>query len=306
MRVIIAGGSGFLGRQLARRCVDAGHDVIILTRTVNPAVPFKQLEWDGKTLGQWTEALTEIGPVAVANLAGKLVDCRPTASNIAALRTSRVDATRVLVLASQLRKEPVSHWLQASTTAIYSDAGELHLDELSDLPSPGLPQMTGVAAAWEAALEGANTTSKTILRTSIVLAQGCPAWDRLTLLVRWGVGGTVGRGQQWTSWIHIEDWLRIAMVALGLDPQLAAPQGVVVASSPHPVRNRELMATLRSHLGRRGIPTPSALVTLGAIVLRTDPALALTGRFVTSTVLKDAGFTFRYPDLDTAVTHILG
>ena len=304
MRIVLAGGSGFLGRHLARRCAGTGHDVIVLTRRREARLPFRQEVWDGRTVGSWAESLIGPGPVAVVNLAGKLVDCRPTADNITALRRSRVDATRALVLASQQLDRPVDRWLQSSTTAIWSDAGDVRLDESSPLPDPGLPQMTGVAQAWEDAIDGANTAARTVLRTSIVLANGCPAWDRLALLARWGAGGTVGPGTQWFSWIHLDDWLRIADAALGLDAQITLPDGVVVAADPAPVRNRELMALLRSAFHRPGLPTPSALVQLGAWALRTDPALALTGRHATSTVLARAGFRFGHPDLATAIRQL--
>lgn len=304
MRIVIAGGSGFLGRHLARRSTEAGHDVVVLTRRVDGALPFRQQLWDGRTVGPWAGTLTGPDGVAVVNLAGKLVDCRPTPDNIAALQRSRVDATRALVLASQQLDRPVDRWLQSSTTAIWSDAGEARLDESSPLPDPGLPQMTGVARAWEDAVDGANTAARTVLRTSIVLANGCPAWDRLALLARWGAGGTVGPGTQWFSWIHLDDWLRIADAALGLDDDTTLPDGVVVAASPAPVRNRELMALLRQAFHRPGVPTPAALVRLGAVLLRTDPALALTGRHATSAVLRRAGFRFEHPDLATTVQQL--
>lgn len=304
MRIIIAGGSGFLGRHLARRYSDAGHQVLILTRRVSAEVPFRQVVWDARTVGEWAEQLAGPGPVTVINLAGKLVDCRPTPENIAALTRSRVDATRALVLASQQLDRPVDRWLQSSTTAIYSDAGDARLDESSALPRPGLPQMTGVAKAWEDAFEGANTSASIVLRTSVVLATGCPAWDRLALLARWGAGGTVGPGEQWFSWIHLDDWLRIADAALGLDAAVSLPGGVLIAASPAPVRNRELMAMLRQAFHRPGLPSPAPLVRLGAWALRTDPALALTGRHATSAVLESAGFRFDHPDLAATIAEL--
>lgn len=304
MRIVIAGGSGFLGRHLARRLRDRGHDAVVLTRSPDPSLELPQLAWDGKTVGGWADALRTEEPLAVVNLAGKLVECRPTSANIAALTASRVDATRALVQASRQLDRPVDHWLQASTTAIWSDAGERRLTETSPLPVPGLPQMTGVAAAWERAFIGANTRRHLILRTSIVLAEGCPAWHRLSQITRFGLGGAVGGGRQWFSWIHLEDWLAIAEAALGLVDGVAMPDGVLVASSPHPVRNAELMSSLRHHVRRPGLPAPAALVRLGGLVLDADPALALTGRHATSALLASAGFRFRYPQLADAIGQI--
>ncbi|MEU2174290.1 DUF1731 domain-containing protein [Nocardia sp. NPDC019219] len=233
------------------------------------------------------------------------MDCRPTARNIAELRDSRVDSTRALVAAAATRDAPIDYWVQASTTAIWSDADETRCTESTPLPV-GLPQMTGVAEPWERSFDPAHAAHWTILRTSIVLDPQAPALRRLTQLTRVGLGGRVGSGNQWFSWIHIDDWLAIVRAALGLDPAIELPNGVLVAATDAPVRNRELMRLLRKHLHRPPAPpTPAPLLTLGAILLRSDPALGLTGRHATSEVLPKAGFTFRYPTLDKALGDLL-
>lgn len=308
-RVVIAGGSGSLGRLLATRLVESGHDVRILTRRVDPRLPFEQTVWDGRTVGDWADVLRtedEAG-VALVNLAGKLVDVRPTPANIAGLRRSRVDSTRALVEASQRLERPLVAWVQGSTTAIWSDAGEERVTETTPLPDRGLPQMTGVARPWEAAAQGANADRLVLLRTSIVLDREAPALQILARLTRAGLGGRVGSGRQWFSWIHHEDWVRVAIAALGLDPRVSIPDGPLVAAAPHPLRNADLMAALRRHLRRPPAPpTPAPLLRVGAVVLRSDPALALTGRHCTSAVLTDAGFTFAHPDIDSALAEIYG
>lgn len=297
--VLIAGGTGFLGRHLAADLASRGHHITVLTRQVRPDLPFRQVQWDARTQGPWAEELK--GTDAVVNLAGRLVDVRPTPSNIASLASSRVEATRALVAAAQTAGDSIPRWLQASTTAIYSDAGEQRLTESAPIPD-GLPQMTGVAQPWEEASAEAPSDHLTVLRTSIVMAAGCPAYDRLAMLARWGLGGPVGTGRQWFSWIHLQDWLAIARASLGLSDDVDLPPGVVIAASPNPVRNGELMAAFREHTGRRfGLPTPAVLLRVGAVALRTDPALALTGRHATSTVLAEAGFTFQYPELTGAL-----
>ncbi|GAB48338.1 epimerase [Mobilicoccus pelagius] len=304
-KVVIAGGSGTLGTALADDLAQRGVEVVVLSRRPDPGARHRQVAWDARTVGPWPDELD--GCLGVVNLAGRLVDARPTAANVADLRASRVDATRALVAAAARLDRPVPRWLQASTTAIWSDAGEALLDETSPLPEPGLPQMTGVARPWEEAAAGVNAEHVVTLRTSIVLDRGTPALDRLLLLTRFGLGGTVGSGRQWFSWIHVDDWLTIARAALGLEPGLELPDGVVVAAAPNPVRNDELMATLRRASGRRvGLPTPAPLLRLGAVALRTDPALALTGRHTTSRVLADAGMTWRHPTLAGALDDLLG
>lgn len=298
MKVVIAGGSGALGRRLCEDLEAGGHQVVVLTRRPRQG-PFRQVEWDGRNVGPWA---SELEGSAVVNLAGELVDRRPTAANVDLLTRSRVEPTRALVEASATLSEPVPVWVQSSTLAIYGDAGEQVLDE-SAPPADGPPQMAGVAKAWEAAADGANTERLVRLRTGIVLDNDTPALDRLWSLARWGLGGRVGPGAQWVSWIHIDDWL--AIVRELLDPPGAALSGAVHATGPNPVRNVDLMAALRNSVGRRAAPpTPKALVHLGAMVLRTDPALALTGRRAVPARLLAAGFGFRHPDLDEALADL--
>lgn len=314
LKVVIAGGSGSLGRALAADLVVRGHHVVILTRTPRPGPgPAREVGWDARTVGPWTRELQDTDrPVAVINLAGKLVDCRPIPRNVAALRDSRVHATQALVSASAAVRPPIAHWVQASTAAIYGDAGEQLITESSPIPDPGLPQMTGVARPWERAAEAARTDHLVVLRTSIVLDTDTPALDRLAGLARLGFGGPVGTGRQWFSWIHIVDWLRIVRAALGLEPvpgleiPVTIPSGPLIAASDRPVRNAELMAALRTAVGRRiGLPAPAPLVTLGTVFLRTDPALALTGRHCTSEVLRDLGWRYDVPTIHEAVSDLI-
>ena len=295
VKVVVAGGSGALGRRLCENLEADGHQVVVLTRRARPGA-FRQVTWDGRTVGPWS---VELAGSAVVNLAGELVDRRPTAANVDLLTRSRVEPTWALVEASSGLAEPVPVWVQASTLAIYGDAGDQVLDE-SAPAADGPPQMAGVARAWEAAVSGANTERLVMLRSGIVLDTDTPALDRLWSLARWGLGGRVGPGTQWVSWIHIEDWLAIVRaVLLTAGP---AVTGVVHATGPSPVRNAELMASLRRSVGRPAAPpTPAALVHLGAALLRTDPALALTGRRAVPARLLDGGFDFRHPDLDEAL-----
>jgi uncharacterized protein (TIGR01777 family) len=243
----------------------------------------------------------------VVNLAGRLVDVRPTEANVRDLRESRVRPTLALVEASRSLPSPLAAWVQGSTTAIWSDAGETLVTEATPLPTgtDALPQMTGVARPWEDAAEGANAARLVVLRTSIVLQAGSPAFDRLAVLTKLGLGGRVGSGRQWFSWIHVDDWLATVRRALGVDPGPSL-DGVVVAAAPEPVRNADLMAALRRHLRRPASPpTPELLVRVGSVPLRTDPALGLTGRHCTSEVLAASGFVFARPDLDGALTDLL-
>ncbi len=298
VKIVVAGGSGSLGRRIAADLTSRGDEVVVLTRSAPPGAPYRHVEWDGITVGPWA---VELDGAAIINLAGALVDRRPTAPNIALLKRSRVEPTRALALAAATLATPPVVWIQASTLAIYGDAGEAVLDETAPA-ADGPPQMSGVARAWEAAADGVAADRQVVMRTGIVLDRDTPALNRLAGLARWGLGGRIASGRQWVSWIHIVDFLAVVRRALD-DDNL---RGVVHVTSPHPVRNAELMAAFRKVLHRpAALPTPAALVRLGALVLRTDPALALTGRRCVPTRLLDAGFAFAYPELDDALEELL-
>ncbi len=272
--------------------------MVILTRSSQSALPYRQVEWDGVTVGPWA---VELEGAAIVNLAGALVDRRPTAANIELLKRSRVEPIGALASAAATLATPPTVWIQASTLAIYGDGGEAALDESSP-PADGPPQMAGVARAWEAAAHGVTAGRQVVMRTGIVLDRDTPAMDRLTGLVRWGLGGRIAGGRQWVSWIHITDFLAVVRRVLDDD----SLRGVVHVTSPNPVRNAELMAALRKVLRRPAAPpTPAALVRLGARILRTDPALALTGRRCVPARLLEAGFAFTYPSLDGALEELL-
>jgi uncharacterized protein (TIGR01777 family) len=302
VKVVVAGGSGALGRRLCDDLAARGHDVVVLTRTPRPG-RHRQVRWDGATVGAWAE---ELDGAAVVNLAGELVDRRPTPANIELLTRSRVDPTLALRAAAERAGRPVPVWVQASTTAIYGDAGDTVVDERTP-PADGPPQMSGVARAWEDAAAGARAHRQVVLRTSVVLDRDTPALDRLARLVRFGLGGRIASGRQWISWIHIDDWLTATRWSLGLDGPAEPPAGLLVVSSPHPERNADFMAALRHVLRRPAAPpTPAALVRLGAFLLRTDPALALTGRRAQPSRLLAAGLAFRFPRLEEALRDLLG
>lgn len=298
MRVVLAGGSGGLGRRIARDLASRDHEVIILTRTLVQDLPGRCVVWDGAAVGAWAQ---ELEGAALVNLCGAIVDRRPTPANIDLLTRSRVEPTRALAAAAAALDNPLIVWVQMSTLAIYGDAGDAVLDENAE-PADGPPQMAGVARAWEAAADDASTGRQVILRTGIVLDRNTPAFDRLTGLVRWGLGGRIASGGQWISWLHIDDYLAIVRRAIE-DHSLS---GVVHATSPAPVTNAELMATLRRVLRRPPAPpTPAWAVRAGATLLRTDAALALTGRRCVPRRLLDSGFGFSFPELGPAIENLV-
>lgn len=297
MKIVIAGGTGTLGQRIGANFERTGWDVVVLTRSPRRNLPYRQVLWDGRTVGEWAKELE--GSILV-NLAGELVDCRPTRANIDLLRRSRVEPTRALAIASHECDRPPVLWLQGSSTAIYGDAGDAVVTEDASIPA-GPPQMPGVALPWEEAAKEGIADRQVIFRMSLVLDTNTPVLDRLSKIVKLGLGGRISTGRQWVSWIHVRDMLNAMHFVV--DQEIA---GVMNVTSPNPVPNEVLMSELRRHLNRPwSPPTPAPLVRLGAWLMGSDPEIALTGRRCVPAKLLEAGFDFEFPDLRTALDDLL-
>lgn len=298
-RIILAGGSGFLGRLLARRLVERSDHVTLLTRSAGQRIPgVEEFYWDGKTLGPWAQTFE--GADAVINLAGKNVNCRYTPTALAEINSSRVDSVRVVAAAINQCKTPPKAWIQTGSLAIYGDAGDRICDETAP-PGQGIPVDT--CLRWEQAFDESPTpaTRRVWLRISFVLGRSGGALTFLEFLTRWFMGGSVASGRQYISWLHEEDMLRIFLRAID-EP---AMQGVYNATGPAPETNAAFMRQLRRVLHRPwSPPTPAWAVAIGCWFLRTEPILALTGRRAMPRRLLDEGFAFQYPDLHGALNHL--
>ena len=164
------------------------------------------VQWDAATLGDWVAALD--GVDVVVHLAGTRVDCRPTKANIDELIRSRVESVRLVGEAIKLVDKPPSAWVQLSSLAIFADSGDTIIDESSVVPTTGPRQQVEVCRQWEAAFEDATIGFRrtVLLRPGIAVGgDGDPASRQLGLLARFGLGGQVGSGAQWVSWIGAED-----------------------------------------------------------------------------------------------------
>ncbi len=302
--VVIAGGSGFLGVSLACHLIDSNIKVTLLSRN-RPGVdgPWEFVEWDARTLGAWQSVVD--GADAVINLVGRSVDCVKTPDHCDEILRSRVEATRVLGEAMKVVESPPPVWVQMSTAHIYGDPPSLICTETSPF---GYGLAPHVGKAWES--EFANSIHPdqrgVVLRTSFVVGRdrgaGGGALSRLRSVARLGLGGKVGSGQQGMSWIHEKDMNRIFERAI-LDSSM---QGAYIASSPHPVAQADFMRSLRRTLRVPiGLPATETMVRIGARwILRTDPELALYGRYVVPQRLVESGFVFDFPDLDDALADL--
>ena len=300
-RVVIAGGTGFLGQSLARSLESSGDDVVVLGRRDPGArVAGRFVPWDARTLDDaWVAELD--GAAAVVNLAGRTVDCIKTPEHCDEILRSRVDATRAVGRALQHVTAPPPVWVQMSTAHRYGDPPEVVCDESSAF---GYGLAPTVGAAWEAAHDDTRPSGvrSVVLRTSFVLGSTGGAFTRLAALVRLGLGGTVGHGRQGMSWLHEADMN--AIVQRAIDD--VSMNGAYVVTAPNPVSNREFMRAMRRAARMPiGLPAPGVLVRLGApLVMRTDPELALYGRYCVPTRLLEAGYEFRFATIDDAFTDL--
>ncbi len=308
-RIVIAGGSGFLGTSMATQFVAAGAKVTVLTRSIpklNREWAFEK--WDGRTIGSWIQSLE--GADAVVNLAGRTVNCIKTPDHQDEILRSRVESTRVLGEAMRLIDLPPPVWVQMSTAHIYGDPPTTVCTEDS---VEGIGFAPTIGRAWEAAFADSklNNQRGVILRTSFVVGRnrgaGGGALETLGLIARLGFGGRVGSGMQGMSWIHEADLNHLFARAIA-DEQMS---GVYIASAPNPVSQIEFMRTLRNAIKANGFCVPIGLpafewmVRIGApLFLKTDPELALYGRYVVSKRLAEEGFEFQYPTLDSALSEL--
>lgn len=274
----------------------SNHEIVTLSRSGK--------HWDARTLGEWKRALD--GADALINLVGRSVDCVKTPDHQDEILRSRVEATRVLADAVRAADSPPPVWVQMSTAHIYGDPPEIVCDETSPLGTGFAPF---VGRAWEDAFHAGALPSqrKVILRTSFVIGRdrgaGCGALGRLRPLVRFGLGGAIGGGKQGISWIHELDLNRLFERAL-TDPKM---EGIYIATAPNPVSQREFMREMRRALHMPiGLPAFAWMVRIAAPLLQTDPELAIYGRYLVSTRLRDLPFEFKFPNLRDALAEIFG
>jgi uncharacterized protein (TIGR01777 family) len=299
MKIIIPGGSGQVGTLLARAFIKDGHSVTVLSRKPG-LTDWPATQWDGKTLGKWTEELE--GADVVINMAGRSVNCRYHQKNRDLIMNSRVDSTRVVGKAIENCKNPPNTWLQASTATIYRDSYDKPNDEYTGIIGGNEPNVHDtwkfsieVATAWEKALDEANTphTRKVKLRSAIILSPDLGGiFDILLRLVRFGLGGKAASGKQMMSWIHYKDFIN-AIYWIIENEDIS---DVINICSPNPLPNHEFMKALRQARGRKtGLPATKLMIEIGTFLARTESELVLKSRYVVPKILNERGYKFQYP-----------
>jgi uncharacterized protein (TIGR01777 family) len=298
-RIILAGGSGFIGESLAPVLLAKDYEVIVLSRTPSHqkgAVRFVQ--WDGNRLGDWTQVLDGAG--AVVNLTGRNINCRHTPQNRREIIDSRVDSVRVLGDAIARCTQRPKAFVQASGAGIYGDTGDRWCDE--NAPH-GDHFLARVCELWEEAFAAVSAPGmrKAVLRIAPALGPNGGFLKVLGMLTRWFLGGQVGGGRQFISWIHIADLSRMFLWAIERNDIT----GVFNATSPNPATNVEFMRKLRHALHRPwSPPVPKWAAHIGSWLMGTEASLALTSCRATPKHFLESGFAFEFPELRQTLANI--
>ncbi len=301
MRVIITGGTGLIGRALAADLAAAGREVIVLSRNPqrSPAMPpgVRLEKWDGRTAQGWGDLAD--GAEAIVNLAGEsIAGGRWTAARKRRIRESRLAAGAAVVEAVAAARQKPHVVVQASGAGYYGPRGdELILEDTL----PGTDFLGQLAVEWETSTAPVEAMGvrRVVVRTGVVLSREGGALPRLILPFRFFVGGPLGRGRQWVPWIHITDEVR-AVRFLMENPDAREPYNL---TAPNPVPNAQMARVLGRVLGRPSwlpVPAPALRLLLGEMA-----DVLLTGQRAVPQRLLEAGFIFRFPELDAALADLL-
>jgi uncharacterized protein len=300
MRIIITGGTGLIGRALAEDLAQAGHQVIVLGRRPGEGqglpAGVRSVRWDGRTAEGWGDLAD--GADAIVNLAGENLSAgRWTSERKRAIRESRVNAGTAVVEAVQRAGKKPTVVIQASAVGYYGPTG----DELLTEESPrGQDFLADVCREWEGSTQAVETLGirRVVVRTGVVLSERHGALPRMLLPFRLFVGGPLGAGRQWMSWIHLQDQVR----ALRLLIETPAARGAFNLSAT-PLTNRQFASALGRVMRRPAFfPVPAVLIRLMFGEMGT---VVLDGQRVSARRLTDLGFTFHFSEAESALRDLL-
>lgn len=300
-KIVLAGGNGYLGRVLADYYKGQAEQVIILSRKAaaeNGNV--RTLVWDGKTEGDWKWSLEDAD--LLVNLCGKNVNCRYTPKNQAEIIASRTVPARLLNKVLGELERPPKLWINVTSATIYRHAEDRPQDE--DEGEIGYGFSIYVCKQWEEAFfeQECPGTRKVALRMGIVLGRSDSVFPRLLNLVKCGLGGRQGDGQQYVAWVHEQDVARSTEWLL----EEGKIKGVVNCVAPYAVKNAVLMQLIRTAYGMPfGLPSPQWLLEIGMWLIGSETELVLKSRWVVPKRLLNAGFKFQFTEARHAIHDIL-
>ncbi|MEL7146435.1 MAG: TIGR01777 family oxidoreductase, partial [Bacteroidota bacterium] len=298
--IVIAGGTGFIGRLLTGEFIKKGYHVTILSRRHHQnKEAISYVKWDGVEEGAWCSVLENAE--GLINLNGKSVNCRYNKANKEAIYDTRISATNVLGKAVGQCRNPPKVWINASSATIYEHSLDTPMTEKSPITATDFS--VDVCKKWESSFHQFDLPEvrKVVLRIAIVLGRDGGALPVLKKLAQYGLGGKQGSGRQMVSWIHEEDLISIFDFCL----QNRLVTGTWNVSAPNPVCNHDFMAAVRKYMEVPfGIPSPEILLKLGAGVIGTESELVLKSRFVIPAKLMETSFSFQYDCIDAALADL--
>ena len=296
-KVVLAGGSGFIGQILSKHFAKNGDQVVVLTRSPQAAAPnVTQIYWDAKTAGAWVETLN--GSDILINLTGKSVNCRYTETNKKEIFASRLQSTRILGQALKTVAQPPKIWINAASATIYRHAEDHPQDEFEGEIGSGFS--VEVCRQWEQAFfeQEIPGVRKIGLRLAIVLGKDGGVMPYFKNLAKFFLGGKQGNGRQYFSWIYETDVTGVIDFLISKPEQ----EGIFNVSAPNPVPNSVFMAQLRKALNVPfGLDTPAWLLSIGSILIGTETELILKSRWVIPQKLLNAGYRFVTPTIQEAI-----
>ncbi len=299
-RVVIAGGSGFIGRHLTAELLRLGYEVTVLSRSLDAPKGASAAPWDGKSVGFWARDLE--GAAAVVNLAGRSINCRPTRKNIRQIRDSRVLSVHALAGALSQLANPPPVFVQASAVGFYGDAG---ITVCTESTPAGSDEIAEICHLWEnalAAVATANGLRKVILRLGIVLGPDGGFFPVMSRLVRLYLGGQAGDGKQFVSWIHVDDVVHMITAAI----QYAEISGTYNATAPNPVTNGEIMEAFRAVWKRPwSPPVPALAVKIGGWIMGSNGHLALMSQRAIPEHFQRQDFPFQFAEVRPALQDLV-
>lgn len=300
-KIVLAGGNGYLGKVLAGYYRDLASEIIVLSRKAAPLNGnIKTVVWNGVDEGDWEQALE--GAELLVNLCGKSVNCRYTEKNKAEIISSRVNPTSLLGKAIAKMKSPPELWINVTSATLYRHAEDRPQDE--ETGEIGYGFSVDICKIWEKTFFDTPTTStrKIALRMGIVLGRTDGVFPRLLNLVRFGLGGRQGDGEQYVAWVHEQDVAKISEWLID-HKELS---GAINCTAPEPVKNTDLMKGIRDAYGIPfGFPSPAWLLELGARIIGTETELILKSRWVLPTRLVGSGYQFLFKKANYAIKDIL-
>jgi hypothetical protein len=300
-KIVLAGGSGYIGEILIVHFKDVSNEIVVLNRSRDVAEGnVRYVRWDGKTKGAWMNELE--GADMLVNLCGKSVNCRYNEQNKREILNSRVMPTALLGEVIERLKVPPKLWINVTTATIYRHAEDRPQDEITGEIGQGFS--VDVAKQWEAAFMRPTkaATRKIALRMAMVMGKGDSVLKRLVNLAKCGLGGKQGDGKQYVTWIHEEDVANIIEWLLAHEDV----SGVINCTAPGPLPNAEMMRLIRKACGVKiGLPAPKWLLELGAFIIGTETELLLKSRWVMPKILLDSGYVFKYPTFEKAVGNLM-